>query len=401
VDAAAEQFVFGMGDAAVTGATMGTEPDAGTATAEELTFAFGIPTKLGAGDVFGSFTLCWGFNPYSLDDYSVEVGGAGQSVVTIHGPNAEPTPIACTLGFACSLPLTGLGFSNASKVAVVNGTCGVNAVAAVLTTEDEGTSATYAGTPLGGAGASVSLCWGPSPSLDNISSAFSVEVGTVAMTGPVFPTFDCTLGEPCTYELSGYNLATTNKLVIVEGSCGDDNAASFGASAGPLNGGTTNYEFSGLADASAGFPDGAEYSVCWGHEPDTDVTAHLVPVPGAILRGPYVQDFECAVGDPCNFVLRGLGLQTSNRLFLHKSNSQCGSAAYPFCTVRGLSDCTEVPPTISNGGKVATFELGTADNKGQPNSMMLCWTSAPESGDKAGYKEITIEVDANAEFVNR
>jgi hypothetical protein len=123
------------------------------------------------------------------------------------------------------------------------------------------------------------------------------------------------------------------------------------------------------------------------------VTAHLVPVPEAFVRGPYVQEFECTVGAACDFVLRGLGLQTTNRLRL--TNKPCSTGGWNYCTSRVFDDCSGLAPTISNGGKEATFALGNAASP-QPQGLQLCWVSAPDAGDTAESTEFTIQVDASA-----
>jgi hypothetical protein len=83
------------------------------------------------------------------------------------------------------------------------------------------------GMPLSGAaGDSYRMCWGPSPSVE---ADFKVDVdGNTELVGPDAPGsyLKCTLGVPCVVQVTGYKLASTNRIaVLASGDCGSNNPA--------------------------------------------------------------------------------------------------------------------------------------------------------------------------------
>merc|ERR1719183_2233480 len=113
---------------------------------------------------------------------------------------------------------------------VVNGTCGDQqaAVASETWTTKNATSlandtlsANYTfGTPtVGLVGSFYRLCWGHEPlSIEG----YNVEVdGSAELAGPFVRALNCTLGLECHVTLDGYRLNARNRMVIVNGTCGD------------------------------------------------------------------------------------------------------------------------------------------------------------------------------------
>ena len=75
---------------------------------------------------------------------------------------------------------------------------------------------------VGLAGAFYRLCWAHEPAS---LADFAVEVdSSVDLAGPFVRTVECTLGLECLVMLEGYLLSSTNRMVLVNGSCGDPDA---------------------------------------------------------------------------------------------------------------------------------------------------------------------------------
>merc|ERR1719487_2728196 len=271
------------------------------------------------------------------------------------------------MGYSCSVDLTGYGLALTSNVTMVSGSCGSGTIATpTMTTSDvgDGTGATYSATAItaGTPGGSLKICWGHNPS-STAASEFPLEVGTADLTGPTLTDFDCTLSRECTYTITGHNLNATNKIVIVNGACGDNTtAAHFGNSVGPTDVDFTVYEFSAFTQQNlAPLASGASYSICWGHNASS-IMEHNVPVAAApIVRGPTLAEFACVIdGDACDYVINGYGLADTNRVYMGSEDITCGSSMYSPCNNRFGSTCDDDIPTVNAEATNETFALGNA-----------------------------------------
>ena len=164
-------------------------------------------------------------------------------------------------------------------VAISSGRCGdADAVVAneTWTTANatrlsgDGLSANYTfGTPtIGAPGGFYRLCWGYEPvSVQD----YNVEVDPEAeLAGPYARDIECTLGLECLLLLEGYRLSTGNRMVLVNGTCGDPQAVvanrtwtTANATSLATEGLSANYTFGTPTVGVAG----SFYRLCWGHEP--------------------------------------------------------------------------------------------------------------------------------------
>jgi hypothetical protein len=217
------------------------------------------------------------------------------------------------------------------------------------------------------------------------------------LTGPQLSAFDCTLTKACTFTLSGgYGLDANNKIAIVNGECGTASAAEyFGGSVNSDGDPYTTYTFSDFVPTGAQsnmdpLVCTASYSVCWGHNPGTDITAHNVPVTSTLaLNGPYATDFACSVDAVCTFTLSGSGLDVNSRIYLIGSGSACG-AGWALCGngQKIFGDgykCEEQAPT-DNGDGTVTFNFGTTA-AGAGTNVGVCW------GESTTLSEVRVRID--------
>jgi hypothetical protein len=366
-----------------------TEPDSGTATSTQLKFNFGTPTA-GTPQLY---RICWGFNHSALNEHTVEVGDEAASII---GPTDLSVTLACTLGIACSQDIAGVGLAATSKVLIVDGSCGSGTpVNTALTHSGTDTSATYAATIVSGApGTSLKLCWGINPP-GTAASDYPLEVGSVTLNGPVYGGFDCTLTKACTFTLTGgEGLAATNRVVIVNGACGDSGAVAvpFATSVEASVAGSpyTTYAFSGFQVTGTNYLDpldsSASYSICWGHAPasDTDIVGHNVEVSASSgLKGPYGMEAACVIDTACSLTMSGVGLASTNRMYVVTGTGTCGKTLQDKCGKSGApimganNECWLVAPD-DNGDGTITFNMGTPSAASGSN-YNLCWGDFDQS----------------------
>jgi hypothetical protein len=252
-----------------------------------------------------------------------------------------------------------------------------------MTTDDVGvdgtgpatyeTTAITAGTP--GGSDTLKLCWGPNPS-GTAASEYPLEVGTADLTGPTITAFDCTLSTACTYTISGHNLAATNKIVIVNGACGDDAEVHFGNSVGPTDVDYTVYEFSAFTQKNLEpLADGASHSICWGHEPNSIAEQNVPVATNPMVRGPTLSDFACVInGATCDYVISGTGLATTNRIYLGSEGIECGTSMFSPCNAKFGSTCDNDEPVVNVDGTEETISLGNAlDAALTAGTYTMCW----------------------------
>jgi len=257
----------------------------------------------------GLYRLCWAFDPPGADGaaaYKVPVG-----LFDMNGPN-QGVNVACTLGQACNMALTGWGLRPTNRMLIVagSGICGsstlVQAVLQgidnprVVTDDDYDDSYALGLVTVGGSyaacrvanpaesciGSHYKLCWSHGVHKSGDQYNFVVEIGTFAMSGP-FVTYstECFLGAVCAFRIYGSEFKARNRVLIIEesGACGDANPPVAEVA------GFTNPQ---LAEASSdgkyatyrmGRSDSgrvATYRLCWGFDP-------LVPLHYNIEVGPF------------------------------------------------------------------------------------------------------------------
>jgi hypothetical protein len=149
--------------------------------------------------------------------------------------------------------------------------------------------------------------------------------------GPDARDFECTLGLQCSIALSGYRIANTSAVVVLEsGECGDVGATI--ATHEGFTDATANSTFGSNATYKFGRPDsglaGSSYKLCWGHEPNA-VADYSIEIDGdAELIGPFTRTFDCTLGLACSVLLEGYRLAATNQLVAITSGA-CGDADMP------------------------------------------------------------------------
>ena len=84
----------------------------------------------------------------------------------------------------------------------------------------------------GTAQSGYTLCWSASPSS---TADFTLTLGQMSVTGPNEQNVACTFGLSCVLQLVGFQLESTNKMIVLSaGECGD-NAPTLSSVTGMLN----------------------------------------------------------------------------------------------------------------------------------------------------------------------
>ena len=141
----------------------------------------------------------------------------------------------------------------------------------------------------------------------------------VLLAGPVARDRACTLGLECFLLLEGYRLSAGNRMVVVNGTCGDPQAVVANRTWTMAN--ATSLATEGLsANYTFGTPTvgvaGSFYRLCWGHEPISTGDYNVEVDAIAELAGPFIRDLECTLGLECLLSLDGYGLSAGNRMVL-------------------------------------------------------------------------------------
>jgi hypothetical protein len=189
---------------------------------ESTSYTFGTPV---AGYPYANYKLCWGHDPADGDysGYNIEIDAAGD----LFGP--DRMELACTMGLPCVLTVTGYGLTTDNQLAAAEGSCGASASVSTQTWDaigpasvsTDGAEAVFNfGTPVVGTpGDFYVLCWGNAGALSELVVPLD-DVGE--LVGPELNDFLCTMGLPCSLDITGYNLGLSSSLVVLEsGSCGD------------------------------------------------------------------------------------------------------------------------------------------------------------------------------------
>ena len=245
--------------------------------------------------------------------------------------------LACALGSACTLQLTGYKLAPSNRVAILgaSGSCkdgdgdiadwGGGALVLApspsstdaLQTYDVGTPTRVSGTPL--VGGDYQLCWAHEGGTRDAIGLFvvSLEDDGGSLSGPVEKQYGCTLGDLCNLQLLGYGLENANRIAVrpPDVNCGDAGAIAtpWGEKTGSAEIDTLSATYT-FGTMSTGEP-GDEYTLCWGQYPSSgDVLDMKVTVTASlVLAGPYIDTdaFACTLGENCRVQLAGAGLDAS------------------------------------------------------------------------------------------
>lgn len=343
------------------------------ANASVDTFSFGTSTQ---GVASSSYIICWAFQPSNHSDYNVYVG-----TFQLGGPNVL-SGSSCVKGENCIITLTGIGFANTNKILVIDtsSSCGASAVAAtfspmtVETLVQDGTFTEYQfGQPnTGTAQSGYTLCWSASPSS---TADFTLTLGQMSVTGPNEQNVACTFGLSCVLQLVGFQLESTNKMIVLSaGECGD-NAPTLSSVTGMLNAITVTsqspYDSYDLGTPLAGQPR-TDYKLCWSSAAADGAGASFYRVPTGLLtlNGPVQVSQLCTMSLDCVITLTGVGLQSSNQLLLIDADGSCGDTTPLTATFDGLTN-----PSSPSSGDVAVYNLGIArtTSDGPGSGYKVCW----------------------------
>ena len=204
----------------------------------------------------------------------------------------------CSLHFACTISISGIGLSATNKVMLVeatDGRCGNSDLPALdaewagvtnpSTVVQSGPYNQYnLGTAMGKSGAAHRLCWAHRPELENedgspntdLSAEFRVEIDADFLWVRFTAVVDCVPGRACTITVYGVGFSSSNRLLLIEsgGQCGSAAATAVDVE------GLTNpvtvvdpgvpsstvgvYELSSSADVVP--PTG--FRICWAADPE-------------------------------------------------------------------------------------------------------------------------------------
>ena len=169
-----------------------------------------------AGTPVNNLVFCWAHN----SNYVFQISSAFQML----GPTVGNEQ--CTLTETCSLQLSGVGLADTNKVRIIasSDSCGGGSVVGVTSiTGLSGTTAVATGgssdvyavassaITAGVHGSGYTVCWGHNPSAN---THYMFEVGTFTLNGPVAENFECPMTVACTIQLTGTDLANTNKVKV-------------------------------------------------------------------------------------------------------------------------------------------------------------------------------------------
>ena len=169
-----------------------------------------------AGVAMNNLVLCFAYS----SNYVFQISSAFQMSGPLVG-NED-----CTLTEPCSLQLSGVGLADTNKLriiassdncggAAVVGVTSINGLSGTTSVTTGGTSNVYAVASsqitAGVHGSGYKLCWAHNPSGN---ADYMFEVGTFTLNGPVAENFECPMTVACSIQLTGTDLANTNKVKV-------------------------------------------------------------------------------------------------------------------------------------------------------------------------------------------
>ena len=346
--------------------------------------------------------------------------------------------VLCTLGEACSVLLNGTSLRsyNGLKVVRMPHPCATRLEYPQLAafeglvnpkdgcTRSDGHKATYRpvhtwdlGRPTRGATAVTlqepgpgvyKLCWGHDPANETMEEQqYPVEAGFFMMLGPLAMDFECYLHFPCTINISGIGLSSSNMVLLIEtaaGRCGDaglpalDSAWSISNPVAVSQDFLHSYNFYSFGTAEG--KSGASHRICWGHDPrgEASTTSYSVS-DSALYRVEIDPDFfwirltaivDCVLGRSCTVTIIGSGIVPSSAILLITNPSRCGDASAEAVDLSELTNPAGVEPIDGVSSTRGLYILGFATSQAPPFGFRICW--GPNPANSSGV-EFPYEVD--------
>jgi hypothetical protein len=291
-------------------------------------YALGTPT-LG---IPGTYKICWAHDAIALNagnlGYRVRAGA-----LTIAGP--VQTPQTCVMSTHCNLQLSGVLLNTSNHVMIVIGTaCGAatpalgsfGGLSNPKQAESSDPKAYKLGIPSAGTpGNAYSICWAHSPASN---ADYKLRLGVFTIVGPnAYPTVtlaNCILGLPCIVTITGFGLASTNKIIVtaMSDSCGSPvlNQVTMTGLTNPASIGSTLQNFN-LGTPTSGVP--GDYTICWGHNPASQ-SDYWVRKATLRMAGPAQAFTQCTLSENCRITLAGVRMSHLSKVLIISSASKCG-----------------------------------------------------------------------------
>ena len=338
------------------------------------------------------YTLCWSHAPGDggASFYKVPIGS-----LTVNGP--VQVAQHCILGTQCDITLAGVGLADTNQVLIIDSdsSCGDSSPNVAVfdglvnpASPEPGNPALYklgiARTTSDGPGSGYTICWGNNASSEN----FNIQLGTFSIDGPARETslLYCTLGLSCSIQVTGVNLASTNKVTVTRLSdiCGQTNLnqAHFDNALNPISASGGSFDTFDMGIPTGGYP--GDYKVCWAYAPSQEADYH-VPVATLRMGGPVAQDNECTLSEPCKITVAGIRLSHASQLLFISQSSSCGDTSPNVISWSGINNpaATDLMVPPANPGYVYSdgdrYDAGLGFS-GVPGTYTICWGFDPFNG---------------------
>jgi hypothetical protein len=327
-----------------------------------------------------TYELCWAHNATALAEYLVPYGS-----LRLNGPHVRR--YKCTLGVDCVLPIPGIGLRGSNELTIREaGVSNCNSTANItgwdtgpVLPNGTGTASLQSyvlGTATVGLATDYGICWRFVPGK-------RVQGGTLELYGPfVRPdALVCTLGVPCSVNVSGRGMLQGDQAIVVNGSCGERviNATIPTLYSKSTTGLSSSGDFARhvLGTAIEGTPH-TRYRLCFASGL-TD-SAFLVPLGRVELHGPFIQTSYCTLGITCTVAITGIGLTSGNKMMVVE-----GGCNTTVSTAANLSEAlylTWTNPSSSVSGYALsanqTYAFGTPAVGVPGVQYSVCWSHDPD-----------------------
>eukprot|EP00931_Biecheleriopsis_adriatica_P059553 TRINITY_DN35649_c0_g1_i2.p1 TRINITY_DN35649_c0_g1~~TRINITY_DN35649_c0_g1_i2.p1 ORF type:complete len:1722 (-),score=283.85 TRINITY_DN35649_c0_g1_i2:324-4907(-) len=253
------------------------------------------------------------------------------------------------------------------------------------------------------------------PSVVQITNASSPVCGynpsACDLVGEVF----CTLGELCVMRLNGTSMKSNNGLKVQRESysCATTLAypqlAAFEGLTNPqtsctrADGHKAGYRAvhdwdmgrptRGVTSAvTTQEPGPGVYKLCWGYDPAQNVSGVVLaedeqyPIDAGVMMmlGPFIMDFECSLHFTCTITISGIGLASTNKVYLIESAAgRCGTSGVPALDAEWSSISNPAAVEQDSGQLYNTYNLGIGRGKSGA-SHRLCWAHDPPEAEDDG-----------------
>eukprot|EP00930_Biecheleria_cincta_P063827 TRINITY_DN4935_c0_g3_i1.p1 TRINITY_DN4935_c0_g3~~TRINITY_DN4935_c0_g3_i1.p1 ORF type:complete len:2865 (+),score=453.67 TRINITY_DN4935_c0_g3_i1:925-8595(+) len=231
------------------------------------------------------------------------------------------------------------------------------------------------------------------------------------LVGEVF----CTLGELCVVRLNGTSMKSENGIKVLRTSYGCETALAAPMLA--LFEGLTNPQSSctrspghkagyravhdwdlarptrgSTAAVTTDEPGPGVYRLCWGYYPTLNESGVLLhqyqqyPIDAGVMMmlGPFAMDFECSLHFQCEIKISGIGLASTNKVYLIESAlGRCGMAGIPRLDAEWSAVSNPATVVQDSEGLYNTYYLGIATGKSGA-SHRLCWAHDPPETEDDG-----------------